>query len=83
MAAVDGTLTLDLPSMIRVLQRMKARIVIPMHWFQGWTLEAFLEGMSRDYEIVQDGASEIIVSLRNLPDRPTIHVLRPRFLRDP
>jgi L-ascorbate metabolism protein UlaG (beta-lactamase superfamily) len=83
MAAVDGSLTLDLPSMIRVLQTMKARIVIPMHWFQGRTLAAFLEDMSRDYEIVQDGESEIVVSLRNLPERPTIHVLRPRFLRDP
>ena len=83
MAAVDGSLTLDLPSMIRVLERVKARIVIPMHWFEGWTLNAFLEGMSRDYDIVNAGASELTLSLRDLPDRPTIHVLTPRFLRDP
>ncbi|MEQ9693756.1 MBL fold metallo-hydrolase [Shimia sp. SDUM112013] len=83
MAAVDGGMTLDLPTMMRILRKVEARIVIPMHWFEGWTLQAFVNGMSDVYEVVNNGNSDMIVSLRTLPDRPTIHVLAPRFLRDP
>ncbi|SEO27254.1 L-ascorbate metabolism protein UlaG, beta-lactamase superfamily [Salinihabitans flavidus] len=81
MAAVDGGMTLDLPSMMRVLRRLRSSVVIPMHWFSGMTLQRFLDGMSDDYAVVDDGQSAITVSLRDLPRRPTIVVLRPRYLR--
>lgn len=83
MAAVDGGRSLDTQTMMRVLRNVKARVVIPMHWFEGWTLESFLAGMSDDYEIVIDGASDLELSLRTLPSRPVIRVLAPRFLQDP
>lgn len=83
MAAVDGGMSLDTASMMRVLRNVKARVVIPMHWFEGWTLESFLAGMSDEYEVVIDGASEIDLSLRTLPTRPQIRVLAPRYLREP
>lgn len=83
MAAVDGGMSLDTATMMRVLRHVKARVVIPMHWFEGWTLEAFLTGMSDEYEIVIDGASEMELSLRDLPSRPMIRVLAPRFLQEP
>ncbi|WP_299349742.1 MBL fold metallo-hydrolase [uncultured Shimia sp.] len=82
MAAVDGGMSLDTETMMRVLRNIKARVVIPMHWFEGWTLEAFLAGMSDEYEIVIDGSSEIELSLRDLPRRPVIRVLAPRYLKD-
>ena len=50
--------------------------------FEGWTLESFLAGMSDEYEIVIDGSSEIELSLRDLPRRPVIWVLAPRYLKD-
>jgi L-ascorbate metabolism protein UlaG (beta-lactamase superfamily) len=82
MAAVDGGTTLDLPSMIRVLKRLKSSLVIPMHWFGGFTLDAFVAGMRDEFEIVDRGESEITVSLRSLPSRPTVRVMYPRYLRD-
>ena len=83
MAAVDGGTTLDLPTMIKVLKRLKSSVVIPMHWFEGWTLERFLVGMADEFAIVDDKSSSLTVSLRTLPARPTVHVLYPRYLRDP
>jgi L-ascorbate metabolism protein UlaG (beta-lactamase superfamily) len=83
MAAVDGGTSLDVPTMMRVLRSLKAQVVIPMHWFESWTLEAFLTGMSDDYLIERDAGSSLTVSLRDLPKQPTIKVLTPRFLQDP
>ncbi|QEW21777.1 hypothetical protein LA6_003989 [Marinibacterium anthonyi] len=81
MAPVDGGMTLPLPQMIATLKRLKSSVVIPMHWFSGYSLDAFLAGMRDDFAIdIRDGPS-IEVSLRSLPDRPTIVVLRPDWLR--
>lgn len=82
MAAVDGGMTLDLASMMRVMRRLKASVVIPMHWFGRATLDAFLAGMESDFEVVRTDQSEITLSLRSLPGRPTIIVLEPEYLRD-
>ncbi|GFE65305.1 MBL fold metallo-hydrolase [Litoreibacter roseus] len=83
MAAVDGGLTLDLPTMMRVLNRLKSSVVIPMHWFAQSSLERFLGGMSDDFNIVRTGESSMTVSLRTLPSEPTIMVLQPAYLREP
>jgi L-ascorbate metabolism protein UlaG (beta-lactamase superfamily) len=72
---------MPLADMMAVLRRLKARIVIPMHWFRDGSLQRFLAGMEGDFAIRRPGASEITVSLRDLPDRPTIVVLRPAYLR--
>lgn len=82
MAPVDGGFTMDLESMMRVLRRVKASVVIPMHWFGDVTLGRFLAGMENDFAISIPGTSEIEVSLRSLPQRPTIVVLRPAYLRE-
>ncbi|SDD31539.1 MBL fold metallo-hydrolase [Ruegeria marina] len=81
MAAVDGGTTMSLPEMMQVLRRLKSSVVIPMHWFSGYSLNAFLAGIGDEFDIRRDGASSIEVSLRNLPDRPTVVVLEPRYLR--
>lgn len=83
MAAVDGGMTVDLPTMIRLLKRLKSSIVIPMHWFGSGTLEAFLTGMSDEFQVVRVPGPSIEVSLDRLPSRPTIMVLSPEWLRDP
>ncbi len=82
MAPVDGGMTLPLPEMIATLKRLKSSIVIPMHWFSGYSLEAFLAGMVDEFAIKRPDASSLEVSLRTLPDRPTIIVLSPDYLRD-
>ncbi len=81
MAPVDGGYTMALDAMMAVLRRMEASIVIPMHWFTDAGLARFLAGMEDEFAIHRPGTSEIEVSLRSLPDRPTIMVLRPGWLR--
>ena len=83
MAAVDGGMTLDHQTMMAVMRRLKSSIVIPMHWFGRGTLDSFLIGMSEDFAIVDEGVNDLEVSLRSLPDRPTIIVLQPKFLSEP
>jgi L-ascorbate metabolism protein UlaG (beta-lactamase superfamily) len=77
MAAVDGGMTLDTASMIRVMQRLKARVVIPMHWFGRGTLDRFLTGMKGEFDVVDTGLREITLSLHRLPTRPQVMVLEP------
>ena len=82
MAPVDGGMTLPLPEMMATLKRLKSSVVIPMHWFSSYSLDAFLVGMADEFAIERPGNSSIEVSLRTLPDRPTIVVLTPDYLRD-
>ncbi len=81
MAAVDGGLTVDTPTMVRIIKRLKSSVVLPMHWFSRGSLDNFLAGVSDEFDIKRTGTSEIELSLRNLPRRPTIMVLEPKFLR--
>lgn len=80
MAPVDGGYTLDQPTMIAILKRLRSSIVIPMHWFSGFALEDFLDGMKDEFSIVEVGGPSLTVSLDRLPSRPTIMVLRPAYL---
>lgn len=84
MAPVDGGLTLDLPTMIAVLTRLRSSIVIPMHWFGVSSLERFLVGIEEGgFAVERDLGHSLEVSLRSLPSRPTVKVLMPSYLRDP
>ncbi len=80
MAAVDGGLTLDLATMQRILKRLKSSVVIPMHWFGRGALETFLAGMSDEFIIDRRETSSLVMSLRDLPPRPTVVVLEPQRL---
>ncbi|MGB7241392.1 MAG: MBL fold metallo-hydrolase [Sulfitobacter sp.] len=81
MAAVDGGYTVDLPTMMRILKRLKSSVVIPMHWFSDLTLDTFLAGMRDEFAIVQDIGPSLDISLDRLPSRPTIMVLRAEWLK--
>ncbi|MEM7717876.1 MAG: MBL fold metallo-hydrolase [Pseudomonadota bacterium] len=80
MAAVDGGMTVNTETMIRIVNRFKSSIVLPMHWWSGGSLERFLDGVSEDFLIERPGTSSMELSLRNLPSRPTVMVLEPSFL---
>ena len=82
MAPVDGGYTLDQPTMIRVLKRLKSSVVIPMHWFSEFALDDFLRGMSDEFTVIEVEGPSLEMSLDRLPSRPTIMVLRPEWLRD-
>lgn len=82
MAAVDGGLTVDTPTMIRIAKRLKSSYLLPMHWFSRNSLDRFLAGVADDFDIERPGVGDLEVSLRTLPSRPTVVVLEPRFLSE-
>jgi len=79
MAPVDGSFTLEIGAMIRVLKALKARLVLPMHAFGQYSLEKFLDGMKDEFEIAIHDGRTITISLDTLPSRPTVLVLPTRF----
>ncbi|WP_136634730.1 MBL fold metallo-hydrolase [Pseudooceanicola onchidii] len=82
MVPVDGGMTLDTATMVRVVERLKASIVLPMHWFSDASLRWFLEGVQDEFDIDLRRTSELTVSLRDLPQRRKVVVLQPNWLRD-
>ncbi len=82
MVPVDGGYTMALDTMIDVVDRVKSSIIIPMHWFSGYSLNAFIEGVSDRFMIDRRAGPEMVVSLRDLPSRPTVVVLQPMPLRE-
>ena len=83
MAPVDGTWTLNIDQMIRVLKRIKARIVLPMHAFSAGGLARFLDGMSDEFDIRFSEGNALKVAEDSLPARPTVIVLPTRLAADP
>ncbi|MGF1658818.1 MAG: MBL fold metallo-hydrolase [Rubrimonas sp.] len=76
MAPVDGGYTMNIPAMIEVLKRFRARVVLPMHWFGERNLDDFLAGMASEFDIRENGSDSIVLSRDALPSRPTVVVLR-------
>ena len=81
MAAVDGGLTVDIPTMTRIVKRLRSSVVLPMHWFSLSSLDRFLDGVSDDFHIDRRQGSEMELSLRTLPSRPTVVVLQPQLVQ--
>lgn len=83
MAPVDGGLTLDLPTMIELIARLRSSIVVPMHWFGTGSLNRFIDGMQAEgFVIDRNAGHHLEISLRTLPERPVVKVLWPRYLND-
>lgn len=82
MVPVDGSYTMDLRVMMRVVERLRSSVVIPMHWFGPSRLQMFLTGMSEQFDIRRVEGSEITLSLSSLSSRPTVVVLQPQPLAD-
>ncbi|MEL6914166.1 MAG: MBL fold metallo-hydrolase [Pseudomonadota bacterium] len=83
MVPVDGGFTLSTGEVKEMLGRLRSSLVLPMHWFSPQNLERFLAEMEGDFIIERSEETSVTVSLRDLPSRPTIRVLRPQFLREP
>ena len=82
MAAVDGGMTLDLPSMVRGLKRFRASVVLPMHWFGRGTLDRFVVGMRDAFAVVELTDSSLVVSQDMLPSQPTVIIVPPQFVAE-
>jgi len=72
---VDGGATLDLEGMIEVLTALKAPLMIPMHFFSTYTLDRFLQRISRDWDVERADVPSVVVSKHTLPSKPKLLVL--------
>jgi L-ascorbate metabolism protein UlaG (beta-lactamase superfamily) len=75
MVPVDGGYTMNQAAMIEVMKRLRASVVIPMHWFGRANLERFLAGMGGEFAIERAGSASAVFARDRLPARPTVVVL--------
>jgi len=78
MVPVDGSYTLNLDEMIKVVNRLNSSAILPMHWFSGYSLTRFITKLEGRFPVVQQPDSVIDFSLNSLPSEPTIFVLQPQ-----
>ncbi|MBC2837393.1 MBL fold metallo-hydrolase [Paragemmobacter straminiformis] len=77
MVPVDGGFTMSTGAMLDVVDRLQARVILPMHWFSGASLQSFLAAAGGRYPVVETGGPEIELSQADLPAAPTILLLDP------
>ncbi|HKQ94206.1 MAG TPA: MBL fold metallo-hydrolase [Aestuariivirgaceae bacterium] len=72
---VDGGYTMGQVYMLNVLKELKARIVIPMHYFGPSTLSRFVAGARDSFDVEFSTTPVTIVSATTLPERAKLIVL--------
>jgi L-ascorbate metabolism protein UlaG (beta-lactamase superfamily) len=72
---VDGGATLDVDGMIEVLEALKAKVMIPMHYFSTYTLNRFLERAKDKFPAEFNDTPSIVISKTSLPEKPKFVVL--------
>ncbi|MEM7215506.1 MAG: MBL fold metallo-hydrolase [Pseudomonadota bacterium] len=77
MIPVDGGYTLNIEDMTDIAERLRASLILPMHWFGSFTLERFLAEARTAFPVERMSSSSLTVSLNNLPVEPTVVVLQP------
>ncbi|WP_371872891.1 MBL fold metallo-hydrolase [Notoacmeibacter sp. MSK16QG-6] len=75
MVPVDGGLTLSTGAMAELVERLQARIVLPMHR-RFSPIEDFLTRVRGNFDVRFETEDSIDVSIRTLPKTPTIIVLK-------
>ena len=72
---VDGGYTLDTDGMMEVLRAINAPLMLPMHYFNGGTLERFLAKAREFWPVERRDEATLLVSRATLPRSPTVVVL--------
>lgn len=75
MVPVDGGLTMGPQSMSLVIQRLRSALILPMHRV-GPPVDAFVEMFDSRFDVSYSAHSSVTVSMRNLPKKPLILVLK-------
>ncbi len=75
MVPIDGGMTQSLGGMTEITDRLHSSIVLPMHR-HATPMAEFLGMMGDGFAVDFRDSRSLTVSLRNLPDRPTIIVLK-------
>jgi hypothetical protein len=77
-AAVDGSWTIDHEGILEVIDQIKPKLVIPMHYITENALQRFLSRAGGRYPVERAGSAEIVVTIANMPMKTAIKVLEGR-----
>jgi L-ascorbate metabolism protein UlaG (beta-lactamase superfamily) len=69
---VDGGYTMAQVNMLEVVKELKARLVIPMHYFGPTTLARFINNARDSFEVEMASAPVVVVSAKTLPAKPKL-----------
>lgn len=75
MVPVDGSMTMSQDAMVETLKVVKARLILPMHYFNAGTLNRFLIRLDEDFDVELSPVPEVVVSVQSLPLQPKVLVL--------
>ncbi|MBB3445967.1 MBL fold metallo-hydrolase [Rhizobium sp. BK379] len=75
MVPVDGGLTMGADSMSRVIKRLRSSLILPMHR-RGPPVNAFISMFGTGFDVNYAPDNSITVSLRTLPKKPLIYVMK-------
>jgi len=75
MVPVDGSYTMDIGGMVEVLKALRARLILPMHYFNPFTLQRFLARLGDEFPVETARLPTIVVSQTTLPAQPKVLVL--------
>ena len=75
MVPVDGGLTMGADSMSRVIKRLRSALILPMHR-RGPPVDTFVSMFGKDFDVAYAPDDSITVSMRTLPKKPLIYVLK-------
>lgn len=75
MVPVDGSYTMAQPAMMEVLELLKARLILPMHYFSRSRLQTFLNQVGDGYDVEVNESPSLTVTAASLPAKPTVMVL--------
>lgn len=75
MAPVDGIFTMSQADMVKVLDELQPRIVLPMHYPSQMILDTFLQLVKDRYLIKENTTPSTVISAEDLPAKPQVLVL--------
>jgi L-ascorbate metabolism protein UlaG (beta-lactamase superfamily) len=75
LAPVDGHFTLDLEGMMEVLTALNASAIIPMHFFDPYTLDRFVRRAQEKWPVEMANVPRVVISKATLPKSPKVLVL--------
>lgn len=70
---------LSIQGLSETAKRFRSSVVLPMHWNSSFAVDRFTADMAGDFAIDRRENSDINVSLRTLPEQPTVIVLQPEL----
>jgi L-ascorbate metabolism protein UlaG (beta-lactamase superfamily) len=83
MVPVDGSYTMEQAAMLDVLKLLKARLILPMHYFGQATLSRFLSQLDESFDVEISKSPSVTISAASLPEKPKVLVLPGRDIIPP